>query len=462
MLPDPLRQLLSEHLHRGLAAARRHPRRVSAGVLLSLGGFAATAFGIAPLTPGDAPVAQQVLTEALPVAGLDQQLEALATHQFDLYRSTVSRKSDTADSLLRRLGANDPKAAAFLRQDRAARFLLDAQPGKMVQARVSADGSLSELVARFPSSDATKARTHFTRLTVRRGDAGFMTLLETAPLQPELRLGTATVRGSLWSAVDDARLPDVIAAQMIEIFAGDIDFHRELRRGDSFSVVYEALTADGEPITWNEGTGRVIAAEYRNKGRRFQALWYADPDTGRGAYYAFDGKSRRKAFLASPLDFSRVTSGFAMRMHPVLNSWRQHNGVDYAAPTGTPVKTVGEGRVTFAGVQQGYGNVVQVQHSPEKTTVYAHLSRIDVRMGQPVAQGQKIGAVGATGWATGPHLHFEFKVNGQFVDPLVYAATATTPPIDAEERPRFTAWADRARHKLSTADSLAGFRGDAE
>jgi len=462
MLPAQLRQSLSEHLNRGLASARRHPRRVSAGVLLVLGGFAATAFGVAPLAQGDVPVAQQVLTEALPVDGLEQQLEALASHQFELYRSTASRKSDTADSLLRRLGANDQKAAAFLRQDRAARFLLDGQPGKMVQARVAADGSLSELIARFPSADATKSRTHFTRLTVRRGDAGFMTLLETAPLQPELRLGTATVRGSLWSAVDDARLPEVIAAQMIDIFAGDIDFHRELRRGDSFSVVYEALTADGEPITWNEGTGRVIAAEYRNKGRRFQALWYADPDTGSGAYYGFDGKSRRKAFLASPLDFSRVTSGFAMRMHPVLNSWRKHNGVDYAAPTGTPVKTVGEGRVSFAGVQQGYGNVVQVQHSAEKTTVYAHLSRIDVRVGQPVAQGQKIGAVGATGWATGPHLHFEFKVNGEFVDPLVYAASATTPPIDAEERPRFTAWADRARHKLNTADSLSGFRGDAE
>ena len=462
MLSAQLRTAIHRHLQQALVLARRHPRRVSAGVLISLGGFAATAFGTAPLATGQLPVPQQVLTETVAVAGLDAQLEALASHSFDLHRSTTSRKSDTADSLLRRLGASDAGAVTYLRQDRAARRLLEGQPGKLVQARVADDGSLLELVARFPALDSSRAGSHFTRLTVRRGEAGFHTLIETAALKPELRLGTATVRGSLWAAVDEARLPDAIAAQMIEIFAGDIDFHRELKRGDSFSVVYEALTADGEPITWNEGTGRVMAAEYRNKGRRFQALWYADPDSGKGAYYSFDGKSRRKAFLASPLEFSRVTSGFAMRMHPILNTWRQHNGVDYAAPTGTPVKTVGDGKVTFAGRQQGYGNVVQVEHARDKTTIYAHLSRIDVRAGQVVSQGQKIGAVGATGWATGPHLHFEFKVNGQFVDPLVYAASATTPPIDADDRPRFTAWADQARHKLSTAESLAGFRGDAE
>jgi murein DD-endopeptidase MepM/ murein hydrolase activator NlpD len=443
-------------------ALRAHPRRVAAAWLVVLGGTAVTAFGIAPLAPDAADLPRRSLTEVVPVAGLDAQLEALAGHRLALHRSTISRKNDTADSLLRRLGLNDPAAAAFIRQQVLARVLVNGGAGKMLQAQADQHGQLVELVARFPATDPSQSGTHFSRLTIRRTDSGFTTRLESAPLQTQVRLGSATVRGSLWVATDQARLPDAIAAQMIDIFAGDIDFHREIKRGDAFSVVYETLTADDQPITWNEGTGRVLAAEYRNKGRRFQALWYADPDTGRGAYYTFDGKSRRKPFLASPVEFSRVTSGFAMRIHPLAKTWRVHNGVDYSAPVGTPVKSVGAGTVEFAGRQGGYGNVVQVRHAGNKSTLYAHLSRIDVRTGEAVVQGQLVGAVGATGVATGPHLHFEFKINGEHVDPLDVAASDVAPTIDATERPRFVAWSSLARHKLSAAESMAAFRGDAE
>jgi murein DD-endopeptidase MepM/ murein hydrolase activator NlpD len=155
----------------------------------------------------------------------------------------------------------------------------------------------------------------------------------------------------------------------------------------------------------------VLAAEFVNAGRTHQAVWFVDGQ-GRGAYFGPDGLSRRRAFLASPLEFSRVTSGFAMRFHPLLKSWRAHLGVDYGAPTGTAVRSVGDGVVHFAGRQNGYGNVVEVQHGNERSTLYAHLSRIDVRKGQRVEQGESLGAVGATGWATGPHLHFEFRVAG--------------------------------------------------
>jgi murein DD-endopeptidase MepM/ murein hydrolase activator NlpD len=162
------------------------------------------------------------------------------------------------------------------------------------------------------------------------------------------------------------------------------------------------------------------------------------------------------------MEFSRVTSGFAMRMHPILQTWRAHNGVDYGAPNGTPVRTVGDGIVDFAGWQNGYGNVVHVKHAGEKTTVYAHLSKLDVHKGQKVDQGQRIGLVGATGWATGPHLHFEFRVKGQFQDPLQVARAADTVVVDAAAKPRFLQSAAAAQSQLDAAESLTGYRGDAE
>lgn len=443
-------------------AARRHPRRIAAAVLLSLGGFGVTAFGIAPMAPDAAALPKRVVVEQLEVAGLAEQLDALAQHPLQLDRHDVTRASDTADSLLRRLGVLDPLAASHLRHDRDARRILDGQGNKMVQARTDADGSLVELVARFPALDSQRAKTHFTRLTIRRSSTGFDSLLETAPLLPQTRLGSGTIRSSLWAATDDAQLPDAVASQLIEIFSADVDFHRELRRGDTFSVVFEALTADDQPITWNEGTGRIVAAEFVNRGRELQAVWFHDATTGKGAYFAPDGKSRQRAFLASPLAFSRITSGFAQRFHPILQSWRAHNGVDYSAPTGTPVRVVGDGVVELAGRQNGYGNVVQVQHANGRSTLYAHLSRIDVRQGQRVEQGQSIGAVGATGWATGPHLHFEFRVNGQFQDPLTIARASETMHIDAAAKPRFEQLAQVAMKQLDAAETMIGFRGNAE
>jgi murein DD-endopeptidase MepM/ murein hydrolase activator NlpD len=187
-------------------------------------------------------------------------------------------------------------------------------------------------------------------------------------------------------------------------------------------------------------------------------VWFSSAD-GRGAYYTPDGKSRHHVFLASPMAFSRITSGFAMRFHPTQQKWRQHQGVDYGAPIGTPVHAVGDGVVDFAGRQNGYGNVVQIQHDHERSTLYAHLSRIDVRKGESVQQGQTVGAVGMTGWSTGPHLHFEFRVNGVYQDPLTVAKAANIVPLDASSKPRFNALALRARSELSVAETLAGAQG---
>jgi murein DD-endopeptidase MepM/ murein hydrolase activator NlpD len=427
-----------------------------------LGGFGVTAFGIAPLAPDAALLPQRIVTETVRLQGIDGQLDALALHDLQLSRHDTTRKGDTADSLLKRLGVADPAAANFVRSHPDARRLIDGQGGKLVQADTAADGTLIALIARFPALDPARAGTHFTRLRLLRADGQFRVTLETAPLVAQARLGSGNIRSSLWAATDQARLPDAIAAQLIEIFSGDVDFHRQLKKGDTFSVVYEALTADDQPITWNEGTGRILAAEFVNNGKALQAVWFHDAKQGKGAYFGLDGQSRRRAFLAAPLEFSRVTSGFAMRFHPILQNWRAHNGVDYSAPSGTAVRAVGDGVVEFAGRQGGYGNVVQLQHSGGKSTVYAHLSRMDVRQGQRIEQGQRIGAVGATGWATGPHLHFEFRVNGQFQDPLSVARAADSIRIDAAAKPQFLQQAAVAQRQLAAAESMTAFRGDAE
>lgn len=257
-----------------------------------------------------------------------------------------------------------------------------------------------------------------------------------------------------------------MAIQIAEIFSGDIDFHRELRKGDRYSVVYEVLEGDGEPLR----AGRVLNAEFVNDGKAYQAMWFQEPTAahpnpveegrptrtqGRSGYYTLEGQSLKRAYLASPLAFSRVTSGFKMRFHPILKKWAAHLGVDYAAPIGTPVRSVGDGVVEFAGVQGGFGNVVFIRHRNSHVTVYAHLSRIFVKRGQRVEQGQNIAATGASGWATGPHLHYEFRINGHHQNPLAIARTSESVPVSQAARSAFNRLAAAARQQLAAAQLLA-------
>ena len=441
--------------------SHKHRTGLAATLLAVLTGFAITAVAVAPLAPDAALLPQRLVSESVVPEGMDAQLAALAAIDMPLIRSDITRATDSAESLLARLGVRDPSAVQFIRNDATARVLLAGRGGKMVQARTNADGGLDELIARFPAERAEQAKTHFARLKFSRINGRWLAQMQTAPFAAQTRLASGSIRSSLFAATDESGLPEGVAAQLAEIFAADIDFHRELRKGDTFSVIYEALTADGEPVTWNEGAGRVLGAEFVNGGRAHRAVWFTPAD-GRGAYYDVQGRSKRRAFLASPMQFSRVTSGFAMRMHPLLNTWRQHLGVDYAAPTGTAVRSVGEGVIDFAGRQNGYGNVVQVKHSNNRSTLYAHLSRIDVKQGQRVEQGQNIGAVGATGWATGPHLHFEFRVAGNHLDPLHVAKASETLPLDAGSLGRFAELVQTVRVKLDVAQTLAGQRMQAE
>ena len=422
-------------------------------MLVLLGGFGAAAFGIAPMAPDAADLPKRVVSEAFSPNDLDSQLDALAAQHLSLVRNDLTRPNDSAASLLKRLGIADPDLGSFLQADALSRKLWQGRAGKLVAATTGDDGRLNQLVVRYPAERDDQFSTHFSRLTIARGTSGFTSKLETVPLGTTSRLASGVVSSSLFAATDDAHLPDPIATQMAEIFATDVDFHRQIHKGDTFSVVYEALTADGEPIPWNQGAGRVEAARFVNNGHAYSAVWFGDAN-GKGAYFDMDGRSKHHSFLASPLAFTRITSGFSMRFHPILKEWKRHEGVDYGAPTGTPVHVVGDGIVAFAGQQNGYGNVIQVQHSDNRMTVYAHLSRIDVKRGEHVAQGEHIGDVGMTGWATGPHLHFEFRVNGQVRDPLTIAKSAETMTLDNASRPRFAALANEFKQELDVAGTL--------
>lgn len=426
-----------------------HPKRLTAALatlLLTTGGGA---FAVASLAPDPAELPVSTVTLAVPSLASEEPLSALVdAAPFSLYRSDVTRASDTAESILRRLGVADPAAAAFLRGDSAVRQNLLGHVGRSMSAEATDDHRLVRLTARWAPDEGDK----FQRLVVERQEGGsFASRIESAPMTVGSRLAGGVIRSSLFAATDAASIPDSVAVQLAEVFSGDIDFRRALRKDDRFSVVYETLEADGEPLR----SGRVLSAEFHNGDKTYSAIWFQDGGSAKGTYYTLDGNSMRRAYLTSPVEFSRVSSGFAMRMHPIHKTWRAHLGTDFAAPTGTAVRTVGDGVVDFAGVQNGYGNVVYVNHQNQHVTVYAHLSRIDVHKGQAIEQGQKIGAVGATGWATGPHLHFEFRVGGEQRDPMTIAhESEAARPVSKAGRSAFNRLAANMRVQLSSAAQI--------
>ena len=425
----------------------RHPRRVTAIVASVLLGTGATAFAVATLVPDPTMLPVRELVQTISPQAQTESAESPAPiAPFVLYRSETTRGNDTADSLLLRLGVLDAAAAQFIRSDALARQTLLGRTGRGVSAEVDGSNALIKLTARWTPDDSAT----FQRFVLERRNGQLSSRVETAPLKASTRLGSGTIKSSLFAATDEARIHDAVAIQLAEIFSGDIDFYRSLRKGDRFNVVYESLEADGEPLR----TGRVLSADFVNNGKSYSAVWFQEPGAAKGAYYTLEGNSLRKAFLASPLEFSRVTSGFGGRMHPIARQFRMHTGVDYAAPTGTPIRSVGDGVVAFSGVQRGYGNVVEIKHRDGKSTLYAHMHTIAVRKGQALSQGDRIGTVGSTGWSTGPHLHFEFRVNSVHHDPMTLARQSESIPLSAAARPAFDRIAATVRRELAAAASL--------
>ena len=450
---------LPSNLLLGVAASlRHHPKRVTASLAALLLGTGVTAFGVAPLAPDAADLPVRQVLEAVQPLPTQPQTDALSDFRFNLFRTESTRGSDSADSLLKRLNLNDAAAAAYLRKDPNAQLILAGRPGKTVTVEASDSQQLRKLSMRWPSDDEAR----FNRLVIERSASGFSSRVETAPYTRSARLSSGSIETSLFAATDEARIPDGVGVQIAEIFSADIDFRRALRKGDRFNVVYETLEADGETLR----TARVLSAEFVNAGKSFQAMWFqpAGQDAAgvpnKGGYYTLDGQSLRRAYLSSPVEFSRISSGFSMRFHPILQKWKAHLGTDFAATTGTPARTIGDGVVSFAGVQNGYGNVVFIKHRDNHETVYAHLSKLLVHNGQNVSQGQTIGLVGSSGWATGPHLHFEVRVNGTQQDPMTMAKQSNTIPVAAAALPQFRQLASGVRNQLQAAATIGQTRAE--
>jgi murein DD-endopeptidase MepM/ murein hydrolase activator NlpD len=355
-------------------------------------------------------------------------------------------RGDTVAALFDRLGVHDAKSLEFLKADATGRMIFrQLVPGRMIQAESAPDGQL--LALRYFVNASSM-------LEVLRDGAQLKARQRALSEAPRLVYKTATIRSSLFAATDAAGIPDAIAMQIARVFATDIDFHSDLRKGDRFSVIYEMLYEAGELVA----PGRIVAAQFVNDGRTHHAVLFRD-DEGVEGYYSLDGSNRAKAFLRSPVEFSRVSSGFGARFHPIFKNWRAHTGVDFAAPRGTRVLATADGHVVSAGARGGYGNAVEVRHGSGITTLYAHLSGFasGIRAGARVQQGQAIGFVGATGYATGPHLHYEFKLAGIHQDPL-RVALPKAEPVPGRLRAQFITIANDARAKIDVVSAAPSGR----
>lgn len=424
---------------------QRHQRPLIAALGSLLLGTGVVAFGVSPALPDAAqwPVRQVVEPVDTPAASSD--LTAL-TPGFLVHQSQVTRRDDSLQALLRRLGVEDRDSQAFLASDATSRLLLTGTPGKLASVTRTTDGRLKTLSVRWVDA----AHQRVSRLVVEQLDGGFRSRLEQPTPRRLIQLGSLTIRSSFFAATDRAGLPDAVASQVVEAFAADIDFQRDLQPGARFSLVYEAFELDGEILF----TGQLLGAEVQNGKDAHQTLWFQSPGKA-GEFVGLDGSSQRRAYLASPLAFSRITSSYGPRIHPVFGGQKAHKGTDYGAPAGTPIRTVADGVVSFAGRQSGYGNYVVIQHPDKAATAYAHLSRIDVRAGQRVQQGQTVGTVGATGTATGPNLHFEYLVKGVRTNPSQIVSNTSASAVAVSSLPGFQQAAKAMREQLDLASALA-------
>lgn len=394
------------------------------------------AFGIAPDTSlEDIPVQQVALGLEIP------EIEPTFDEDMTFWRQERIQSGDTIATLLSRLEVNNQDAASFMRDARDMKAVHQLVAGKAIHVQTTAAGDLL-LLRYFPGGSE--------QLVLEKTGGSFKLSNRPAELETHIQMKSGVIESSLFAAVDSAGVPDSVATQIVDILASEIDFHRDLRKGDRFTVVYDSLYGNGEPAR----AGRVLAVEFVNQGMPYRALYF-QADNGESGYYAPDGKNLKKAFLRSPLEFSRISSGFSMgRFHPVLKTWRAHKGIDYAAPTGTGVKAAADGSVAFAGWQGGYGNVIILEHQGSYSTVYGHLSAFakGLRKGQRVRQGEVIGRVGATGLATGPHLHYEFRLNGVQRDPFKMAMPAAN-PVSSRHMPAFYEY---TKSSMARLDMLRG------
>lgn len=407
-----------------LLFSRKRPWIVAgvAGISL-LGVVAATA--VVPQASPAAPFTALPVIETLALA----PVSITTANELPFVHEDRIQPGDTLPAIFRRLGIDDADALGFIQNDSAgAQAVRQLRAGRSLTAVVTGEGRLLSL-----NLPLTQGGEQFTIERDETSQAFRVREPADAALETIVEMRSGTIRHSLFGATDAVGLPDRIATKLADLFGTEIDFHTDLRTGDTFSVVYESIYDRGTAAR----TGRVLAAEFVSKGKRHVVVLH-EGSGGKEHYYTGEGRSLRQAFLRSPLEFSRVTSSFGRRLHPIHKSWRSHNGVDFGAPTGTPVKATSDGVVTFVGRQGGYGNIVILRHRGKLTTAYAHLNGFarGVKQGMSVDQGDVIGYVGSTGWATGPHLHYEVRVNNVAHDPMRIALPAAD-ALEGKELARF-------------------------
>ena len=389
------------------------------------------AFGLAPDTNA-LNITPETVTQAIVLPAL---AHAGDTGTFE--RESVIQPGDTLTSALSRLNIDDREIQRLMATNAVRKLAASIRPGKRIQATTTQDGQL--LGIQFERNDGTS-------LTVSRQDDSFVAEESKALLETRVVMRSGRILSSLYGATDSAGIPDSIANQLAETFSTSLDFREDLRRGDTFSVIYTVDYRNGEPVA----AGRLLAAEFVNAGKPYRAVLFRDA-SGREGYYTPEGESLKKGFLRSPLEFSRVTSSFSnSRKHPVYGFHRAHTGVDFGAPTGTRVKATGDATVVFAGRKGGYGNLVILRHPNGYETYYAHLSRFapGMRPGRPVGQGDVIAYVGSTGASTGPHLHYEVRIAGRPQNPMAIKLPGS-PPLAAGQRATFVAQTGDWSEKLA-------------
>ncbi len=342
-----------------------------------------------------------------------------------LAKSVVVANGDTLSTVFAKVGLSPAVMHAVLASSPDAKQLSRLKIGQTLEFQLTEQGELASLRSKLNSLET---------LALEQTPKGYVFKKEQVKPEVSTVYARGEIDSSLFLAVKRAGLSHNLTMDLANVFGYDIDFALDIRKGDSFEVIYEEKTVEGQRV----GTGNILAARFTNRGKTYSAVRYTSKD-GTTSYYNADGTSMRKAFIRTPVDFARISSRFSNgRKHPILNKIRAHKGVDYAAPHGTPIKSAGDGKVLLAGRKGGYGNTVIIQHGQRYRTLYAHMQGFakGVRNGSTVKQGQIIGYIGTTGLSTGPHLHYEFQVDGVHVDPLGLKLPMAD-PIAKSEMPRF-------------------------
>jgi murein DD-endopeptidase MepM/ murein hydrolase activator NlpD len=411
------------------------------GVLIA----AITAFGLSGISEAESRVLSQKVAIEIKPEALEHQMKALAAHGLELTREDEVRKNDSFESLLERLGVEDRDARQYLRKDARTAAILRNSAGQTALVRTDLEGRLLRLQL-LNKLDAW--------IVERTGEGQFTT--RTARLGSEMRIEHRSVQvgRSFYGAMDEAGVPEAITEQVVTLFESDLDFRRQVSAGDIVRVIYENQLVGGRDI----GAYKLMAVRFEAGQKTYEALYFEHPETRKGNYYDAQGRSVKRGFLAEPLRYTRMSSGFTTyRLHPLFGDPRAHRGVDYAAPYGTPVRSVADGVVVSKGWSTGYGNTVEIKHNERYSTLYAHLSDYAPKLvrGKNINMGEVIGFVGTTGWATGPHLHYEFRVNGRHVDPSrIIAENPQVPSLSGSALKNFEVAATDLRGRLSLLDNV--------